>query len=72
MSRTAVVAFSGGLDTSCIVSWLLEDYGFDSVPCSPHVRTSPRQSPLSQPSSASSDSIPSASRLPPGILYCVQ
>ena len=31
MSRTAVVAFSGGLDTSCIVSWLLEDYGFDQV-----------------------------------------
>ena len=31
MSKTAVVAFSGGLDTSCIVAWLLEDYGFDSV-----------------------------------------
>ena len=31
MSRTAVVAFSGGLDTSCIVSWLLEDYAFDRV-----------------------------------------
>jgi argininosuccinate synthase len=31
MSKTAVVAFSGGLDTSCIVSWLLEDYGFDEV-----------------------------------------
>ena len=31
MNRTAVVAFSGGLDTSCIVAWLLEDYGFDSV-----------------------------------------
>ena len=31
MSRTAVVAFSGGLDTSCIVSWLLEDYAFDQV-----------------------------------------
>jgi argininosuccinate synthase len=31
VSRTAVVAFSGGLDTSCIVAWLLEDYGFDSV-----------------------------------------
>jgi argininosuccinate synthase len=30
--RTAVVAFSGGLDTSCIVSWLKEDwYGFDEV-----------------------------------------
>jgi argininosuccinate synthase len=32
MGRTAVVAFSGGLDTSCIVSWLKEDwYGFDEV-----------------------------------------
>jgi argininosuccinate synthase len=29
---TAVVAFSGGLDTSCIVAWLQEDpYGFDEV-----------------------------------------
>src|SRR3954466_14442697 len=32
MGRTAVVAFSGGLDTSCIISWLKEDfYGFDEV-----------------------------------------
>ena len=32
MSRIAVVAFSGGLDTSCIVSWLKEDwYGYDEV-----------------------------------------
>jgi argininosuccinate synthase len=31
VSRTAVVAFSGGLDTSCIVSWLLEDYAYDEV-----------------------------------------
>jgi argininosuccinate synthase len=32
MSRSAVVAFSGGLDTSCIVSWLQEEpYGFDDV-----------------------------------------
>ena len=31
MSKTAVVAYSGGLDTSCIVSWLLEDYGYDEV-----------------------------------------
>jgi argininosuccinate synthase len=31
MSRTAVVAFSGGLDTSCIVSWLLEEYAYDEV-----------------------------------------
>jgi argininosuccinate synthase len=30
--RSAVVAYSGGLDTSCIVSWLKEDhYGFDEV-----------------------------------------
>ena len=30
MSRTAVVAYSGGLDTSCILAWLKEDwYGFD-------------------------------------------
>jgi argininosuccinate synthase len=29
---TAVVAYSGGLDTSCIVGWLKEDwYGFDEV-----------------------------------------
>jgi argininosuccinate synthase len=25
------VAFSGGLDTSCIIAWLLEDYGYDEV-----------------------------------------
>ena len=32
MSKIAVVAFSGGLDTSCIVSWLKEDwYGYDEV-----------------------------------------
>src|SRR5262245_16944084 len=32
MAKTAVVAFSGGLDTSCIVAWLKEDwYGFDEV-----------------------------------------
>ena len=32
MARIAAVAFSGGLDTSCIVSWLKEDwYGFDEV-----------------------------------------
>ena len=32
VSRTAVVAYSGGLDTSCIVSWLKEDrYGYDEV-----------------------------------------
>lgn len=31
MSRTAVLAFSGGLDTSCCIAWLKEDYGFDDV-----------------------------------------
>jgi argininosuccinate synthase len=31
MSRTAVLAFSGGLDTSCAIAWLREDYGFDDV-----------------------------------------
>jgi argininosuccinate synthase len=31
MSRTAVLAFSGGLDTSCAIAWLREDYGFDEV-----------------------------------------
>jgi argininosuccinate synthase len=31
MSRTAVLAYSGGLDTSCAVAWLKEDYGFDDV-----------------------------------------
>jgi len=28
---TAVLAFSGGLDTSCAMAWLKEDYGFDEV-----------------------------------------
>ncbi|MGH3130404.1 MAG: argininosuccinate synthase [Gaiellaceae bacterium] len=31
MTRTAVLAFSGGLDTSCAIAWLREDYGFDDV-----------------------------------------
>jgi argininosuccinate synthase len=31
MSRTAVLAYSGGLDTSCAIAWLQEDYGFDEV-----------------------------------------
>jgi len=32
VSKTAVVAYSGGLDTSCIVAWLKEEwYGFDEV-----------------------------------------
>ena len=28
---TAVLAYSGGLDTTCAVAWLKEDYGFDEV-----------------------------------------
>jgi argininosuccinate synthase len=31
MTRRAVLAFSGGLDTSCAIAWLKEDYGFDEV-----------------------------------------
>jgi len=32
VGKTAVVAYSGGLDTSCIVAWLKEEwYGFDEV-----------------------------------------
>jgi argininosuccinate synthase len=32
MARAAVVAYSGGLDTSCILAWLREEpYGFDEV-----------------------------------------
>ena len=27
----AVLAYSGGLDTSCAIAWLKEDYGFDAV-----------------------------------------
>ena len=30
-TRTAVLAFSGGLDTTCAIAWLKEDYGFDEV-----------------------------------------
>ncbi|MDX6412414.1 MAG: argininosuccinate synthase, partial [Gaiellaceae bacterium] len=29
--RIAVLAYSGGLDTSCAIAWLKEDYGFDEV-----------------------------------------
>jgi argininosuccinate synthase len=29
--NTAVLAYSGGLDTSCAIAWLKEDYGFDEV-----------------------------------------
>jgi argininosuccinate synthase len=31
MSGTAVLAYSGGLDTSCAIAWLKEDYAFDTV-----------------------------------------
>jgi argininosuccinate synthase len=31
MSRTAVLCYSGGLDTTCAICWLREDYGFDDV-----------------------------------------
>jgi argininosuccinate synthase len=31
VTSTAVLAYSGGLDTSCAIAWLLEDYGFDEV-----------------------------------------
>jgi argininosuccinate synthase len=31
MTSVAVLAFSGGLDTSCCIAWLKEDYGFDDV-----------------------------------------
>ena len=31
MSGTAVLCYSGGLDTTCAICWLKEDYGFDEV-----------------------------------------
>ena len=31
MTRTAVLAYSGGLDTTCAIAWLRKDYGFDEV-----------------------------------------
>jgi argininosuccinate synthase len=31
MGKTAVLAYSGGLDTSCAIAWLKADYGFDEV-----------------------------------------
>jgi argininosuccinate synthase len=31
VTKTAVLAYSGGLDTSCAIAWLKEDYGFDEV-----------------------------------------
>ncbi|MHB8641837.1 MAG: argininosuccinate synthase [Gaiellaceae bacterium] len=30
-NKVAVLAYSGGLDTSCAIAWLKEDYGFDEV-----------------------------------------
>jgi argininosuccinate synthase len=33
MSGTAVLCYSGGLDTTCAICWLKEDYGFDEVVC---------------------------------------
>src|SRR6266516_1663575 len=31
VNRTAVLAYSGGLDTSCAIAWLKEDYCFEEV-----------------------------------------
>ena len=31
MTKTAALAYSGGLDTTCAISWLKEDYGYDEV-----------------------------------------
>jgi argininosuccinate synthase len=31
MNKTAVLAYSGGLDTTCAIAWLKEDYGFAEV-----------------------------------------
>src|SRR6187401_3300518 len=31
MSKTAVLAYSGGLDTTCIIAWLKEFYDYDEV-----------------------------------------
>jgi argininosuccinate synthase len=31
VSKTAVLAYSGGLDTTCIIAWLKEDYDYDEV-----------------------------------------
>ena len=30
-ARTAVLAYSGGLDTTCIIAWLKEFYEYDEV-----------------------------------------
>ena len=29
--KKVVLAYSGGLDTSCAIAWLKEDYAFDEV-----------------------------------------
>jgi argininosuccinate synthase len=31
VGKSAVLAYSGGLDTSCMIAWLKEDYGYDEV-----------------------------------------
>jgi argininosuccinate synthase len=31
MTKIAALAYSGGLDTTCAISWLKEDYGYDEV-----------------------------------------
>jgi argininosuccinate synthase len=31
MTKIAALAYSGGLDTTCAIAWLKEDYGFDEV-----------------------------------------
>jgi argininosuccinate synthase len=31
VSKPAALAYSGGLDTSCAIAWLKEDYGYDDV-----------------------------------------
>ena len=31
MGKDVVLAYSGGLDTSCAIAWLKEDYGYDEV-----------------------------------------
>ncbi len=31
MNGIAVLAYSGGLDTSCAIAWLKEDYDFEEV-----------------------------------------
>ena len=33
MSQPIVLAYSGGLDTSCIIPWLVETYGCEVIAC---------------------------------------